>query len=120
MDREIKAQSFNDIKTQKNLCFTLIGDCFSKREIIDLLISTYNLSESVAFKRYKEALAEYVNSEEFEEFRKVNIGRLDKIVKRAYEDKKYGEAIKAIDVQNKMIGGYVPEKVEVSVNQAIF
>lgn len=120
-EKVIKVRTEDDmIEVQKNLIKRMLGECYSKQEIIDVVMDAYKISEACAKLRFKEAVAEYIMSEEFEEFRRINIGRLDTIVRRAYEENNYQAALKAIDIQNKMVDGYSPIKIEMDGQIAIF
>lgn len=96
---------------------TLINQGWSREDIIAKLREDYEYAEATAETIYyaaqrnaNKAISDYIN-----EAAKVNIQRLISITDAAFAQKKYGDALKAIDTLNKMGGLYSPEQVDVNM-----
>ena len=96
---------------------TLINQGWSREDIIEKLREDYQYSEATAQTIYyaaqrnaNKAISDYIN-----EAAKVNVQRLISITDAAFAEKKYGDALKAIDTLNKMGGLYSPEQVDVNM-----
>lgn len=96
----------------------LINQGWSREDIIEKLCEDYEYAEATAQTIYyaaqrnaNKAISDYIN-----EAAKVNVQRLISITDAAFAEKKYGDALKAIDTLNKMGGLYSPEEHNINTN----
>lgn len=96
----------------------LINQGYSRDDIIQKLIEDYDYAESTATNIYYEALKFATKSIEdyIHEASKINIQRIIAIIDQCYADKRYNEALRAIDMLNKMGGLYAPEEHNITTN----
>lgn len=96
----------------------LIRQGYTRDDIIARLIEDYDYAEISAQNLYYEALKESVRTIEdyIKEASKSNVQRLLGIIDQCYNDKRYGDAMKGIDILNKMGGLYAPEEHTVNTN----
>lgn len=109
-----------EVTLQKELAREMIMSCYPYNTIIMYLECCYGLSHDTAKNRVSTAAQEFILSEQFKDWKNMNLMRLDNILYKTYEAGKYGDAIKAIDTQNKMVGAYAPTQLEVTQCNAIF
>lgn len=101
------------IKARAKLdCISLIQQGYDRQDIINIIAEKYDYSLRGAQNLYYQALNEanekiqtYIKSAA-----KSNINRLIGIIDQCYLDKRYNEAMKGIDMLNKMGGLYAPEE----------
>ena len=91
---------------------TLINQGWSREDIIEKLREDFEYSEATAQTIYYAAQrnANKAISDYIKEAAKVNVQRLIAITDAAFVEKKYRDALKAIDTLNKMGGLYAPEE----------
>ena len=97
---------------------TLINQGWVREDIIAKLSEDYEYSEATAQTIYyaaqrnaNKAISDYIN-----EAAKVNVQRLISIIDAAFAEKKYRDALRAIDTLNKMGGLYAPEEHNINTN----
>lgn len=69
---------------------------------------------------FREALAEFINKDDFRDYKGLNSARLDEIIKRCCERSRFGDAVKAIAEQNKILGNYEAELIKLETVRAVF
>ena len=96
----------------------LINQGWSREDIIEKLCEDYEYAEATAQTIYyaaqrnaNKAISDYIN-----EAAKVNVQRLISITDAAFAEKKYRDALRAIDTLNKMGGLYAPEEHNINTN----
>lgn len=96
----------------------LINQGYKRDDIISRLVEDYEYAESSALHIYYDALTEAKRTCEdyIREASKVNIQRIIGIIDQCYADKRYADALRAIDMLNKMGGFYAPEQHEVTTS----
>ena len=97
---------------------TLINQGWTREDIIEKLVEDYNYAEATAQNIYYEALrnANKAISDYINEAAKINVQRLISIIDAAFAEKRYGDALRAIDTLNKMGGLYAPEEHTINTN----
>ena len=97
---------------------TLINQGWTRDDIIEKLCEDYDYAEATAQNIYYEALrnANKAISDYINEAAKINVQRLISIIDAAFAEKRYGDALRAIDTLNKMGGLYAPEEHRISTN----
>lgn len=97
---------------------TLINQNWKKENIVEKISEDYDYSpvtvENIYYECYKDALKSV--QDYFDEATKTNIARLISIADKAFIENRYGDALKAIDMLNKMSGNYAPEKHDLTSN----
>lgn len=99
----------------------LIRQGYERDDIIQRIIEDYGYAQSTAMDLYYEAMKEAARSidDYIKEASKSNVQRLLGIIDQCYADKRYGEAMKGIDMLNKMGGLYAPEEHNINTNDPI-
>lgn len=99
----------------------LIRQGYERDDIIQQIVEDYGYTQSTAMGLYYEAQKEATRSIEdyIKEASKSNVQRLLGIIDQCYADKRYGEAMKGIDMLNKMGGLYAPEEHNINTNDPI-
>lgn len=97
---------------------TLINQGWSREDIIEKICEDYTYAEATAETIYyaaqrnaNRAISDYIN-----EAAKINVQRLISIIDAAFAEKRYGDALRAIDTLNKMGGLYAPEEHAINTN----
>lgn len=99
----------------------MINQGWSRERIIEKLVEDYDYSDATAENVYYQAKKDAVKSiqDYLTEAAKVNVQRIISIADKAAVDGRYGDALKAIDMLNKMNGLYAPEQHNVNTNEPI-
>ena len=97
---------------------TLINQGWSREDIIEKLCEDYSYATATAETIYYAAqrnankeISDYIN-----EAAKINVQRLISIIDAAFAEKHYSDALRAIDVLNRMGGLYAPEEHTINTN----
>lgn len=99
----------------------LIRQGYERDDIIQQIIEDYDYSAATAQNLYYESLKEATRSiqEYIKEASKSNVQRLLGIIDQCYVSKRYNEAMKGIDMLNKMSGLYAPEEHKIHTDDNI-
>lgn len=97
---------------------TLVNQGWTREDIIEKLCEDYEYAPATAQNIYYEALrnANKAISDYINEAAKINVQRLISIIDAAFSEKRYGDALRAIDVLNRMGGLYAPEEHTINTN----
>lgn len=93
----------------------LIRQGWTREDIVERLVEEFDYSQSTATGLYYEAQREACRSIEdyIKEASKTNVQKILSIIDQCYEDKRFGDALKGIDMLNKMGGLYAPEQHDI-------
>lgn len=96
---------------------SLISKGFSRKTIKAIIEKDIGVTSEGAKNRYLKEAAQLLLEDQLtvEELKVLNGARLDDVYERALNENRLGEALKAIDMDNKMAGVYV-EKIEHKVD----
>lgn len=96
-------------------CLSLLRMGYENSDIIERLKEEYGYSDNSARKlldKVKKKLKQTVERK-YEKIAEENVNRLEAIIDECYEQRRYNEALKAIDVLNK-IGGVYTTKLDIN------
>lgn len=120
MKKETKRRYSNRRWKAKLEAATLINQGWSREDIIEKLCEDYEYASATAETIYyaaqrnaNRAISDYIN-----EAAKINVQRLISIIDAAFAEKRYGDALRAIDTLNKMGGLYAPEEHNINAKNA--
>ena len=118
MKNEPKRRSSHKRWKAKLDASTLVNQGWTREDIIEKLSEDYEYAEATAQNIYYEALrnANKAISDYINEAAKINVQRLISIIDAAFAEKRYGDALRAIDTLNKMGGLYAPEEHNINTN----
>ena len=109
-------KDYSSISDRTYTVMNMLSKGFSKKSVHNYLEKTYGIAYRQRCRVIKEAL-EFMKEDtkaSVEEFRALNNNRLDDLYEKTVKDKDYGNAIKTVDLVNKMNGVYTEEKSEES------
>ena len=98
-------------------CLSLLRMNYENSDIIERLKEEYCYSDNSARKlldKVKKKLKQTLERK-YDKIAEENVGRLEAIIDETYEQKKYNEMLKAVDLLNKM-GGVYTTKVDINAN----
>ena len=107
-------KDYSSISDRTYTVMNMLSKGFSRKSIHSYLEKTYEIAYRQRCRVIKEAL-EFMKDDtkaSVEEFRALNNSRLDDLYEKTIKDKDYGNAIKTVDLVNKMNGVYTEEKTE--------
>ena len=118
MKNEPKRRSSHKRWKAKLDASTLVNQGWTREDIIEKLSEDYEYAEATAQNIYYEALrnANKAISDYINEAAKINVQRLISIIDSAFAEKRYGDALRAIDTLNRMGGLYAPEEHNINTN----
>lgn len=118
MKKEPKRRSSHKKWRAKLDASTLVNQGWTREDIIEKLCEDYEYASATAQNIYYEALrnANKAISDYINEAAKINVQRLISIIDAAFAEKRYGDALRAIDTLNKMGGLYAPEEHTINTN----
>lgn len=100
-----------------SMCLSLLRMNYENSDIIERLKEEYGYSSNSARKvvdKVKKKLKQTLEKK-YDKIAEENINRLEAIVDECYEQRRYNEALKAIDILNKL-GGVYTTKLDVNAN----
>lgn len=100
-----------------SMCLSLLRMNFENSDIIERLKEEYGYSDNSARKlvdKVKKKLKQLLERK-YDKIAEENINRLEAIIDECYEDKRYNEMLKAIDLMGKLTGAYTT-KVDINAN----
>lgn len=109
-------KDYSSISDRTYTVMNMLSKGFSRKSVHNYLEKTYGIAYRQRCRVIKEAL-EFMKEDtkaSVEEFRALNNSRLDDLYEKTVKDKDYGNAIKTVDLVNKMNGVYTEEKSEES------
>ena len=109
-------KDYSSISDRTYTVMNMLSKGFSRKSVHNYLEKTYGIAYRQRCRVIKEAL-EFMKEDtkaSVEEFRALNNNRLDDLYEKTVKDKDYGNAIKTVDLVNKMNGVYTEEKSEES------
>lgn len=100
-----------------SMCMSLLRMNYDYEQIIERLQDEYGYSSHSAKKVLDKNKRKLKNSVEkkIEKMAEDNINRIEAIIDECYEQRKYTDALKAIDILNKM-GGQYTQKLDINGN----
>ena len=100
-----------------SMCLSLLRMNYDYEQIIERLQDEYGYSSNSAKKVLDKNKRKLKNSVEkkIDKMAEENINRLEAIIDECYEEKRYNEMLKSIDLLNK-IGGIYTTKVDINAN----
>ena len=107
-------KDYSSISDRTYTVMNMLSKGFSRKSVHNYLEKTYGIAYRQRCRVIKEAL-EFMKEDtkaSVEEFRALNNSRLDDLYEKTIKDKDYGNAIKTVDLVNKMNGVYAEEKSE--------
>lgn len=107
----------------KKLVIHMAKEFATKEEIYEFILSRHPYMEkqpAAIANLFREALKEFINSDDFRDYKGLNSARLDQIIKNCVTRHKYGDAVKAIAEQNKILGNYEAELIKIDSVKVIF
>ena len=107
-------KDYSSISDRTYMVMNMLSKGFSRKSVHNYLENTYGIAYRQRCRVIKEAL-EFMKEDtkaSVEEFRALNNSRLDDLYEKTIKDKDYGNAIKTVDLVNKMNGVYTEEKTE--------
>lgn len=98
-----------------SMCLSLLRMNYDYEQIIERLQDEYGYSSNSAKKVLDKNKRKLKNSVEkkIDKMAEENINRLEAIIDECYEQRKYTDALKAIDILNKMGGQYI-QKLDIN------
>lgn len=115
-DLYMSKKDYSSISDRTYTVMNMLSKGFSRKSVHNYLEKTYGIAYRQRCRVIKEAL-EFMKDDtkaSVEEFRALNNSRLDDLYEKTIKDKDYGNAIKTVDLVNKMNGVYTEEKSEES------
>lgn len=109
-------KDYSSISDRTYTVMNMLSKGFSRKSVHNYLEKNYGIAYRQRCRVIKEAL-EFMKEDtkaSVEEFRALNNSRLDDLYEKTIKDKDYGNAIKTVDLVNKMNGVYTEEKSEES------
>lgn len=100
-----------------SMCLSLLRMNFENSDIIERLKEEFGYSDNSARKlvdKVKKKLKQLLERK-YDKIAEENINRLEAIIDECYEDKRYNEMLKAIDLMGKLTGAYTT-KVDINAN----
>lgn len=100
-----------------SMCLSLLRMNFENSDIIERLKEEYGYSDNSARKlvdKVKKKLKQLLERK-YDKIAEENINRLEAIIDECYEEKRYNEMLKAIDLMGKLTGAYTT-KVDINAN----
>ena len=97
-------------KLKSRLRQLILMDCYSKDEIFEILVEEFGVSERTIDRVYLSTKGEIIKrmssleEEELEKIKRMNLNRLEALIEITFDKNKYGDCIKAIETQNRMVG----------------
>lgn len=100
-----------------SMCMSLLRMNYDYEQIIERLQDEYGYSSNSAKKVLDKNKRKLKNSVEkkIDKMAEENINRIEAIIDECYEQRKYTDALKAIDILNKM-GGQYTQKIDLNGN----
>ena len=100
-----------------SMCLSLLRMNYDYEQIIERLQDEYGYSSNSAKKVLDKNKRKLKNSVEkkIDKMAEENINRIEAIIDECYEQRKYTDALKAIDILNKM-GGQYTQKIDLNGN----
>ena len=98
-----------------SMCLSLLRMNYENSDIIERLKEEYGYSDNSARKlvdKVKKKLKQLLERK-YDKIAEENINRLEAIIDETYEQKKYNEMLKAIDLMGKLTGAYTT-KVDIN------
>ena len=100
-----------------SMCLSLLRMNYENSDIIDRLKEEYGYSDNSARKvvdKVKKKL-KHLLERKYDKIAEENINRLEAIIDECYEQRKYNEMMKAIDLMGKFTGAFTT-KVDINAN----
>ena len=99
------------------MCLSLLRMNYDYEQIIERLQDEYGYSSNSAKKVLDKNKRKLKNSVEkkIDKMAEENINRLETIIDECYQEKRYNEMLKAVDLLNKMSGQYI-QKIDLNGN----
>ena len=100
-----------------SMCLSLLRMNFENSDIIERLKEEYGYSDNSARKlvdKVKKKLKQLLERK-YDKIAEENINRLEAIIDECYEEKRYNEMLKSIDILNK-IGGVYTTRLDINAN----
>ena len=100
-----------------SMCLSLLRMNYENSDIIERLKEEYGYSDNSARKlvdKVKKKLKQLLERK-YDKIAEENINRLEAIIDETYEQRKYNEMLKAIDLMGKLTGAYTT-KLDINAN----
>lgn len=100
-----------------SMCLSLLRMNYENSDIIERLKEEYGYSDNSARKlvdKVKKKLKQLLEKK-YDKIAEENINRLEAIIDETYEQRKYNEMLKAIDLMGKLTGAYTT-KLDINAN----
>lgn len=100
-----------------SMCLSLLRMNYDYEQIIERLQDEYGYSSNSAKKVLDKNKRKLKNSVEkkIDKIAEENVARLEAIIDECYQEKRYNEVLKSIDLLNKMSGQYT-QKIDLNAN----
>ena len=100
-----------------SMCLSLLRMNYENSDIIERLKEEYGYSDNSARKlvdKVKKKLKQTLERK-YDKIAEENVGRLEAIIDETYEQRKYNEMLKAIDLMGKLTGAFTT-KIDLNAN----